>query len=131
MRRNRLMTRFIIAAALSAVWGAVAVAQTPTTAAAAFGVGNGPEGVVSDGANVWVANQFSETVTKLSGDGAALGTYAVGRRPLALAFDGNFVWVANYLSDNVMKLDPSSGAVVGTYAVGDGPGGLLAAGDSR
>jgi DNA-binding beta-propeller fold protein YncE len=43
-----------------------------------------------------------------------------------VAFDGAFFWVANYLSNDVMKLDPSSGAVVGTYAVGDGPGGLLA-----
>ena len=32
--------------------------------------------------------------------------------------------MANLLSNNVMKITPSTGAIAGTYAVGDGPGGL-------
>src|SRR3712207_7793839 len=47
-------------------------------------------------------------------------TYAVGRRPVAVAYYGNALWVANYLSNNVMRLDPATGALMGTYAVGEG-----------
>lgn len=109
MRRNRLFTGVTLALALSAMCGSAATAQTSTaddakiTRAAAYAVGSGPEGVVSDGANVWVANQFGDTVTKLSSDGAAVGSYPVGRRSLALAFDGNFVWVTNSGSGSISK----------------------------
>src|SRR4029434_330983 len=85
-----------------------------------FPVGLGPEGVATDSDSVLLADQFSDTVTKLrASDGAVIGTYNVGHRPIALAFDGQFLWVANYLSNNVMKLDPASGTVIGTYATGD------------
>src|SRR5688572_10274329 len=115
----------LITTALGATLLATFIAATPvdaqtavqlaSTTPAAFRVGEGPEGIVTDGASVFVANQFSNTVTKLNAsDGAIIGEYKVGHRPLALAFDGAFVWVANYLSNNVMKLDPASGAVVGT-----------------
>src|SRR5690348_697095 len=127
MKLNRSITAALFGALAITLGLAVAVpAQITTTAKSpAFPVGLGPEGVVTDGANVYVANQFSDTVTKLRmSDGVAVGTFAAGHRPVAVAFDGAFLWVANYLSNNVMKLDPS-GAVVGTYAVGDGPGGLL------
>src|SRR5687768_7686129 len=100
MRKNRLTTSGLFAALLAAVFAATAApAQTTNQAAptssSTIAVGQGPEGVTSDGANVWVANQFSNTVTKLRvTDGAVVGTYAVGRRPVALAFDGASVWVA-------------------------------------
>ena len=55
MRMKRLITRVILAAALAAAWGTAAMAQTAISrAAGAFGVGSGPEGVVSDGTNVWI-----------------------------------------------------------------------------
>ena len=99
-----IVIKSIFVALVAAVAVAAVVAQTQP---AAFPVGHGPEGVVTDGASVFVANQFSNTVTKLhAGDGAVVGTYTVGHRPVALAFDGAFFWVANYLSNNVMKLDP-------------------------
>src|ERR1044072_1585372 len=120
MRVNRI----IICALLSRVGGRAAGA--PLQPPPASSVGQGPEGIATDGTVVFVANQFSDTVTKLhASDGSVVGTYAVGHRPVAVAFDGAFFWVANYLSNNVMKLD-ASGAVVGTYATGDGPGGVLA-----
>src|ERR1700680_3023816 len=62
----------------------------------AFAVGVNPEGVAFDGANIWVANNGSNTVTKLrASDGANLGTFAVGGGPEGVAFDGANIWVTN------------------------------------
>src|ERR1700730_2367153 len=47
-----------------------------------FAVGDEPRGVCFDGANIWVANYGSGTVTKLqANDGTVLGTYSVGHAP--------------------------------------------------
>ena len=52
-------------------------------------VGTSPIGVVFDGANIWVANSGSSTVTKLQANtGAVLGTFQVGTGPVGVAFDG-------------------------------------------
>jgi YVTN family beta-propeller protein len=40
------------------------------------------------------------------------------------------VWVANSLDLTVSKIDPATGAVTATVEVGDGPGGIVAAGNS-
>src|SRR5947199_375878 len=115
-----------------------------------FTVGRGPEGVAFDGTTIWVANQFSDSVTRLraadganvcvtksgsntltklrAGDGAVLGTFAVGDGPSGVAFDGASIWVANFFGQSVLKLRPSDGAVLATVAVPDGPADVLAAG---
>jgi DNA-binding beta-propeller fold protein YncE len=41
-----------------------------------------------------------------------------------VAFDGNNIWVANGGGSTVTKLLASSGAVVGTYSVGQVPDGV-------
>ncbi|HEY9285406.1 MAG TPA: hypothetical protein VIP46_18280, partial [Pyrinomonadaceae bacterium] len=118
MRKQRLITSGLAVALLLAAAAAVGVRAQATTQATtpppAFAVGQGPEGVATDGTNAYVANQFSNSVTKLAADGAAVATFAVGRRPVAVAFDGSALWVANYLSNDVMKLDPATGALLGT-----------------
>jgi DNA-binding beta-propeller fold protein YncE len=87
-----------------------------------FAVQNSPSCVAFDGANIWVANSGSNTVSKVRpSDGAILGTYTVGTSPQGLAFDGANIWVANVNSANVTKLRPSNGATVGTYPVGNDP----------
>jgi DNA-binding beta-propeller fold protein YncE len=55
-----------------------------------FPAGTGPYGVVFDGANIWVANNGSNKVTKIRpSDGATLGSFATGgTNPLAVAYDG-------------------------------------------
>lgn len=68
-------------------------------------VGTAPYGLAFDGANIWVANSGSATVTKLrASDGANLGTIAVGNTPEGVAFDGANIWVANQQSNTVSKL---------------------------
>lgn len=126
---------FVRTMLLVALCPIVAALPAPDMAAAqgapagvTFEVGDGPEGIAFDGTALWVTNQFSNTVMKLSGDGAVLGTFAVGRRPIGVAADTGSVWVANHLSDTVTKLRASDGARLGTFAVGNGPGGIAAAG---
>ena len=49
-----------------------------------FPVGDEPNGVAFDGANIWVANFGSDNVTKLrASDGTNLGTFPVGKWPSA------------------------------------------------
>ncbi len=57
-----------------------------------------------DGANVWVSNFGTTTITKLNAtSGGLIGTYTVGSHPWGLAFDGINVWVANHAAANVTK----------------------------
>jgi len=90
-----------------------------------FPVGSFPEGVAFDGANIWVANDASNNVSKLrASDGANLGTFAVGAFPVGVAFDGANIWVANGTGASVSKLRASDGANLGTFAVGAVPLGV-------
>src|SRR5580700_6890111 len=92
---------------------------------ASFTVGSFPTGVAFDGANIWVANQLNNSVTKLrASDGAIQGTFAVGITPDAPAFDGANIWVPNFNSNNVTKLRASDGTTLGTFAVGVTPAGV-------
>ena len=63
--------------------------QTPKPRIKKFRMSGGPEAVVSDGQNLWVANRLTNTVTKLKPeDGTELAKVEVGSRPSALAYDG-------------------------------------------
>jgi YVTN family beta-propeller protein len=98
----------------------------PTALSRTYRVGAHPQGLASDGTDIWVANTGSNSVTRLdAATGAAVGTYAVGVEPVGVAFDKTSIWVTNYVSNSVTKLDAATGALVGTYAVGTGPGGVV------
>src|SRR5664280_1893628 len=89
------------------------------TAGLQFAVGTSPIGVAFDGANIWVANSGSSTVTKLQANtGAVVGTFQVGAGPVGVAFDGANIWVANFDDSTVTKLRASTGAVLGTFRAG-------------
>src|SRR5436190_5291202 len=52
--------------------------------------------LASDGANIWVTNDFVNTVTKLrASDGVILGTFDVGVNPRYITFDGTNIWIGN------------------------------------
>lgn len=63
-----------------------------------FDVGALPHGVAMAGAEVWVANYGSNTLTRLDrSTGALLGTYPIGewgRAPTGIAYDGSTLWVS-------------------------------------
>ena len=72
--------------------------------ASSFPVGRGPAGVAFDGTSIWVANQFSDTVTELRIlDGRVVERFRVGKAPAAVAFDGTHIWVPNSGSNTVSK----------------------------
>ena len=98
-----------------------------SSSAIEVGAGAGPTGIASDGLNVWVTNQFSNSVIKVAADGKVVGKYAVGKNPIGVATDGLNVWVANNGDDTMTKLS-TDGALLGTFAVGNGPEAVLITG---
>jgi hypothetical protein len=84
---------------------------------------NGPSGLAFDGANIWVANTTSNTVTKVRAvDAVVLGAFPVGNNPTKLTFDGANIWVSNSSTTTVTKLRASDGAPLGTFPGVNGPG---------
>src|SRR6185369_3349808 len=52
----------------------------------------GPEAVAFDGTYIWVAMQFTDSVTRVRvRDGVVSGTFAVGKRPVALLYAGSAI----------------------------------------
>ena len=91
-----------------------------------FAVGNSPAFAAFDGANVWVANEGSNNVTKLrASDGTVLGTFSVNSEPIGVAFDGADIWVTAFGTNNVTKLRVGDGTVLGTFSVGNSPRGVV------
>jgi DNA-binding beta-propeller fold protein YncE len=67
-------------------------------------LGYGPTDVAFDGANIWVTNTGSNTVSELSAsDGSNVGTFNTGTFPTAIAFDGANIGVVNNGSNSVSK----------------------------
>lgn len=145
MNKSRLQVVLFAAGAMSQIaWGQ----EAPTTAeratpesvailrwypinraAAEFSVGQQPAGAAFDGANMWIANSQSGTVTKLrAGDGAALGTFGVGGTPSWMTFDGAIMWVNN--GSSLVKLRASDGEQLGSFNVGPSPQQMAFDGDS-
>src|SRR5208283_1765621 len=99
------------------------VLATPAPANAAC-AGATLYGIAFDGANIWVANSGSNTVTKIrASDGSLVGTYAV-YKPWGIAFDGSNLWVTNHESKSVTKLRARDGCQIGTYKVDTNPVGI-------
>ena len=89
-----------------------------------YASGNNPDGIVFDGANMWVANYEPATVTKIRAlDGTILQTIPVGTKdvsyPRLLAYDNiaNRVWVTVCGDDKVKKINPDTGEIEGNYDV--------------
>ena len=77
--------------AATLVLGSIAVAALVALAPAArsVAVGKGPEALLFDGRTIWVASQFSDTVSAIDPDNdRVIRTIKVGERPVALASDG-------------------------------------------
>ena len=91
-----------------------------------FTAGASANGLAFDGANIWVANQGSNNVTKLrASDGVSLGTFPTGGvEPERVVFDGANIWVTNTISNNVTKLRASDGVSLGTFPAGSAPIGV-------
>ncbi|MGA8762531.1 MAG: hypothetical protein WB562_06540, partial [Candidatus Sulfotelmatobacter sp.] len=83
-----------------------------------FNVGNEPNGVAFDGANILVTNFSDGTVSKLrANDGTLLGTFTIGAgvEPFGVTFDGANIWVSNVATSTVTKLQATTGKILGTF----------------
>lgn len=91
--------------------------------AGTFSVASGPEGLAIDAfGNVWVA--INNSLVKLNAVGSTLGTFSsTGNIALAIDASGN-IWDLSGSSNLITKVN-SLGAVLGTYAVGNTPDGLV------
>lgn len=90
--------------------------QDPARAVTFPAGGNGPFGLAFDGSSVWVANNQSNTVSKVNpATGLAVNvTLPAGSGPFDVAFDGTNIWATDNLSGKVSKIVASTGAVVGS-----------------
>jgi len=75
---------------------------------------NSLEGILYDGANIWVTDDGAGTLLKLNAAGGVLQTVTVGTGPQSPVFDGSNIWVPNLTSDSVTVVRASSGAVLAT-----------------
>jgi YVTN family beta-propeller protein len=92
--------------------------------------GPNPEGIMFDGAYIWVAiNGFASSgypnvnsVCRISVDPPfTQNYYPVGNNPDACAFDGSYVWVTNCYSYDVWVLDRTTGEQVAVIQTGPFP----------
>jgi streptogramin lyase len=77
--------------------------------------------VLGDG-ELWTANDFGGTVTRLAFDGSVIANYPAGQSPVALALGADQVWVANRDAGILTRLDPNNdGALTPTAPLGGQP----------
>src|SRR5262245_20502325 len=87
-----------------------------------FPVGSYPRSIAFDGANVWVGNGSSNTISRIrASDGAQLPTINFGSLPGGFAFDGENMWVSDPFRFSLFRLRPSDGAIVGSASVAGYP----------
>jgi hypothetical protein len=82
-----------------------------------------------DGANLWVTNFYSHSISKISSNGTILATYTLASNisPLQLAYDGSSIWVASAdTNGRLVKFNPTTGTTTATYIMN--PSGLGAGG---
>jgi hypothetical protein len=62
-------------------------------------------GMAFDGENMWVTDDGSYAVNRVSGKNGSFGrTIPVGVQPAGVIFDGTAIWVANQGDDTVTKI---------------------------
>lgn len=84
----------------------------------AFASQSGPWGMAFDGANMWVANSVSNSVSKFRvSDGVNLGNFYIGHPAQLLAYDGVSIWAGDGGTGKVTKIRTSDGAILFDKAV--------------
>ena len=86
-----------------------------TGATATFTTGfSAPQGILYDGANLWVADSGDNNLKKLDASGAILQSVPVGTTPEFPVFDGSNMWVPNYHGPSVTVVRARDGMVLAT-----------------
>lgn len=92
---------------------------------AAVRVGSSSRGIAFDGANLWVANNASYSVSKINPIAAqVIKSITCGPGPHSMAFDGAYMWLTNSGTNTVEKIDVDTDTIVGCVTVGKTPTGI-------
>jgi hypothetical protein len=75
-----------------------------------------PEGILYDGANMWVTDNQAGKLFKLDSNGGIIQSTTVGTNPTFPVFDGTNIWVPNAGSTSVTVVRASTGAVLATLS---------------
>ena len=95
-----------------------------------YGVSDLPVGLAHDGSSLWIASALGQTLTEMDpSSGEERGRYPLPNVPSTLLYANGHLWTANELAGTVTKID-TSGNVIGDYAVGSAPRGMLWDGES-
>ena len=62
--------------------------------------------MASDGTNIWIASNGSDTASKMNPADGTRVDYPTGGNPYWVASDGNKIWIATFKSDTVSKMNP-------------------------
>jgi len=91
-------------------------------------VGTAPVEMTYDGANVWVTNYDSSTLSIVDSQGELINTIVLEptAHPEGILYDGKYIWIANNGAgeNSVSKFDAASMASIANYPVGLLPDGL-------
>jgi prepilin-type N-terminal cleavage/methylation domain-containing protein len=91
-----------------------------STTTYAIGAGLAPISLAYDGANMWVANNSGNSITKVTSAGAISTFPATGVSPIGMAYDGFYMWSANGASNSLTKIT-SIGVTVNYPGTGPNP----------
>ena len=85
--------------------------------------GDNPAAIAAGFGDLWVADRFENTVSRIEPPGAVAETIPVPRGASAVAVGEGAVWVAASLDDKLVRIDPQTNSVeaaidVGRYPVG-------------
>jgi outer membrane protein assembly factor BamB len=84
--------------------------------------GAASEEMAFDGATLWVANPYSQSVSKIRvADGTLLANIGIGPFPRGIAFDGTDIWVTTENDNRIHRMRTSDGAVTLSANVGGYP----------
>jgi hypothetical protein len=118
----RISNKICIWVPAAALLACVAHAEVRTTCQVPV---TSPNGLASDGVNVWVASGSGTLVAIRAATCAIANTVQVGGTPALMAFDGANIWVTDYTGNRVVKVNAASGAILNTYPTGPGPYGIV------
>jgi prepilin-type N-terminal cleavage/methylation domain-containing protein len=95
-----------------------------STVVATVTVGVNPQSVACYGGNVWVGGNYpDQDVTEINAATATVtNTFPVTGSPSAIYADATGVWVTSGVGVGTVQLDATTGAVLNTFATGDGGG---------
>ena len=99
-------------------------------ATAVVTTGDGPAAIAAGFGDLWVADHFENTVSRIEPPGAVAETIPVPRGASAVAVGEGAVWVASSLDDKLVRIDPQTNSVEAEIDVGRFPVGIAIGADA-